>query len=289
MMSKALSNLQDCCGMFIDDVVVFSDNWENHLRDVERVLQRLRDANLTVKLAKCFFACTEIDYLGHTVGIGRMTPRRAKVEALMKCERPHTRKQLQSFLGLAGFFQRYLPRYAELTSPLTELLRKGREYVWGEKEDKAFNKVKEMLCDQPILQIADYSQPFTLYIDASNVAVGGVLMQRDEAGTLRPVCYFSKKLNDAQKNYSTRDKESLALILSVRAFRVYLSGPVDVYTDHEPLKFINTMACTNQRLLRWAMELQPYQLNVKHVKGKDNVIADYLSRPCFPPEDRRQV
>jgi hypothetical protein len=105
-------------------------------------------------------------------------------------------------------------------------------------------------------------------------------MQHDNSGELKPVCYFSRKLNDAQRNYTVRDKEALALVLAVRTFRVYLAGPTEVYTDHEPLKFINSMACSNMRLLRWAMELQPYQLNIHHVKGRDNIVADYLSRPC---------
>jgi hypothetical protein len=104
-------------------------------------------------------------------------------------------------------------------------------------------------------------------------------MQHNEEDELRPICYFSRKLNDAQKNYTVRDKEALALVLAVRVFRVYFAGPVKVFTDHEPLKFINSMACNSHRLLRWALELQPYQLNICHVKGKDNIIADYLSRP----------
>jgi RNase H-like domain found in reverse transcriptase len=119
-------------------------------------------------------------------------------------------------------------------------------------------------------------------VDASQYACGAALMQEDAAGSLRPVCYFSRKFNDAQKNYAVRDREALGLVLAVRAFKVYVSsGPVVVYTDHEPLKYINSLATTNQRILRWALELQPYQLIIRHVKGKDNVIADYLSRPCL--------
>ena len=279
-LAKALNGLHDCCGMYIDDIVVHSETWDQHLTDVRRVLQRLLQARLTVRLVKCFFACAEVDYLGHTVGIGRISPRQATVQSLIDATAPRNKKQLRSFLGLAGFFQRYIPHYANLTAPLTDTLRKGRDFNWDLQAETAFQGIKKIMCNQPILLIADYSKPFTMFIDASNVAIGAVLMQKDESGDLKPVCYFSKKLNEAQRNYAVRDKEALALVLAVRAFRVYLTGPVDVYTDHEPLKFINSMAASNQRILRWALELQSYQLNIIHVRGKDNKLADYFSRPC---------
>ena len=279
-LAKALNGLHDCCGMYIDDIVVHSETWDQHLTDVRRVLQRLLQARLTVRLVKCFFACSEVDYLGHTVGIGRISPRQATVQSLIDATAPRNKKQLRSFLGLAGFFQRYIPHYANLTAPLTDTLRKGRDFNWDIQAETAFQGIKKIMCNQPILLIADYSKPFTMFIDASNVAIGAVLMQKDESGDLKPVCYFSKKLNEAQRNYAVRDKEALALVLAVRAFRVYLTGPVDVYTDHEPLKFINRMAASNQRILRWALELQSYQLNIIHVRGKDNKLADYFSRPC---------
>jgi transposase InsO family protein len=278
--AKALNDLYDCCGTYVDDLCIFSATWEQHLQDVEKVLERLQRAGLTLRLAKCYFACAEVDYLGHTVGAGQTTPRQATAQALIDAPPPRNRKQLRSFLGLAGFFQRYIPRYADLTAPLTAMLRKGQDFKWDDVAEHSFTKIKQVMCDKPVLLIANHSKPFTLFIDASNVAVGAVLMQRDNDGELKPVCYFSRKLNDAQRNYAVRDKEALALVLAVRAFRVYLAGPIDVYTDHEPLKFINSMACSNMRLLRWAMELQPYQLSIRHVKGRDNVIADYLSRPC---------
>jgi hypothetical protein len=283
VMDKALSDLYRICGMYIDDIVVSSMTWEDHLQDVRLVLQRLEKAKLTVRLTKCFFAVQEVDYLGHTVGIGQMSPRQIKVKALLDSPRPVNKKYLKSFLGLAGFYQRYVPHYGNLTAPLTDLLRKDRPFVWGQTEEECFNNIKNCLCSSPVLLIADYSKPFVLMVDASQYACGAALMQEDAAGSLRPVCYFSRKFNDAQKNYTVRDREALGLVLAVRAFKVYVSsGPVVVYTDHEPLKYINSMATTNQRILRWALELQPYQLIIRHVKGKDNVIADYLSRPCLP-------
>ena len=137
-----------------------------------------------------------------------------------------------------------------------------------------------MHVSSPVLVIADYDKPFYLYVDASQFCVGACLMQSDKYGVHKPVCYYSKKLSGAQKNYSTSDREGLALVLAVRAFKTYLSDKVIVYSDHEPLRYISTMAPTNQRILRWCLELEPYNIEIKHVAGKNNIIADYLSRPC---------
>jgi hypothetical protein len=133
--------------------------------------------------------------------------------------------------------------------------------------------------------VADFNKPFFLYVDSSNVAIGAALMQEDNVGEHKPVAYYSKKLNQAQRNYSTPDKEALALVLAVRAFRIYMSGHVIVYTDHQPLVFMNRMATSNQRLLRWTLEMQSYDLEIKHISGKKNVLADYLSRPCILDEN----
>jgi hypothetical protein len=145
-------------------------------------------------------------------------------------------------------------------------------------KDKVFKEIKKCMSTKPTLLIADFDKPFVLYVDASDVAVGSVLMQYDDNKILRPVCYFSKKLNTCQKNYSITDKEALALILSVRAFRIYLGSHTVVYTDHEPLKYIKSNAIKSHRLLRWSIELQGYDLEIKHIAGSKNIIADYLSR-----------
>ena len=130
-----------------------------------------------------------------------------------------------------------------MTAPLTELLKKSRKYVWTEKEDKAFSEIKKFMSMSPVLKIADFNKPFVMFVDASDIAVGSVLMQKDDNDNMyKPVCYFSKKLNKCQKNYSITDKEALALILSIQAFRIYLSKHTVVYIDHEPLKFIHSNA-----------------------------------------------
>ncbi len=160
------------------------------------------------------------------------------------------------------------------------MLRKDKKFAWTNECECSFQEIKRQLSESPVLLIADYNKPFILYVDASSEGVGAALMQEDN-GVQKPVCYFSKKLNDTQRRYSTSDRETLALVLAVRAFRTYLSVGNVVYTDHEPLKFIAKMAGTNQRLLRWSLELQPYNLDIRHISGKQNIIADYLSRNHF--------
>ena len=252
------------------------------MRDLRLVLERLLRAKLTEKLIKCFFACQEVDCLGHTIGIGKMTPRQATLQSMLEAHRLLNRKQLKSFLGGTGFYQYYIPRYSDLTAPLTDLMRKGKSFVWDEEAEGSFLAIKKALCDGCGHIIADFSKPFVLFADASLVACGTALCQSDEHGLLHPVCYFIKKFNDCQRSYTVCDREALALVLATQAFKIYLSsGPTIIFTEHEPLQFINSMALFNRRLLRWAMELQQLQLEILHVKGKHNILADYLSRPAM--------
>ena len=275
---KVLHGLEYCCGVYLDDIVIFSATWEDHLKHVKLVLERLKQAGLTVKLAKCYLGCQEIEYLGHMIGLGQMTPKDTKVKALLAAERPQNKKQLQSFLGFANYYSRYLVNYAQISAPLTDMLRKNKQFKWTDQAETSFCKIKSMLAAKPVLTIVNYDKQFYLFVDSSDVAIGAALMQMDDEGKYKPVCYFSKKLTDAQRKYCTTDKEALALVLSVRAFRVYMGGHVIVYSDHDPLRFMEKMAGASQRLFRWCMEVQPYNLEIRHVPGKDNFVADFLSR-----------
>jgi hypothetical protein len=209
-----------------------------------------------------------------------MSPKEAKVKALLESPRPKGKRDLQRLLGLANYYRRYIGNFSEIVLPLTEMMSKKAKFVWSSEAERCFEQIKQKLTSTPVLMIADFDKPFYLFVDASNYCVGACLAQKDKYDVFRPVCYYSKKMNGAQRNYSTSDKEGLSLVLAVRAFRSYLSGKVVVFTDHEPLRYMNSMAATNQRLLRWCLELQAYDLEIQHIAGKNNVIADYLSRPC---------
>ena len=184
-------------------------------------------------------------------------------------------------LGMAGFYRKFVPNFATVTTPLTELLRKGVKWRWSVECHDALKAVKAILSSAPVLVAPDFARPFCLAVDASEVGIGGVLLQAGADGLERPVAYFSKKLNAHQKRYSTIEKEALALVLAVQHFEVYISGVVGdvvVYSDHNPLSFLARFQRSNARVFRWSLSLQPYSLAIRHVAGKDNVIADALSR-----------
>jgi hypothetical protein len=274
-----VKGLEAFCGAYLDDVIIFSDTWEEHLEHLKLVFSRIRNAGLTLNKSKSVFACAELDYLGHHVGRGKMEPRQQKVEALLSFPRPTSRKQVQSFLGLGGYYRRYIPHFAALAVLLSDLLKKGTPFKWENHHEQAFLDIKSRLASQPVLIAPNFAEPFLVAVDASDKAIGATLMQERD-GLERPVCYMSRKLNEHQKRYAIVEKEALALITAVRAFSVYFgSSPTIVYTDHSPLQFLNRMAPTNQKLLRWCLELQQYNLDVRHRAGKLNLLPDLLSRP----------
>ena len=220
--------------------------------------------------------------MGHIVGQGQVKPVDAKVEAISNFPRPTGKKQLMRFLGMAGYYRKFCPNFSSIAEPLTNLLSKRTKFIWDDRCEKAFENVKKILKNYPVLSAPNFKVPFKLAVDASDNAAGAVLLQEDTDGIDHPVCYFSKKFNKHQKNYSTIEKECLALILAVQHFEVYVTaseGPIIVFSDHNPLTFISKMKNKNQRLLRWSLILQAYNLEIRHIKGKDNLIADALSRP----------
>jgi len=215
------------------------------------------------------------------VGHGQVTPINAKIKNIVEFPVPLNKRSLMRFLGMAGYYRKFCKNFSTITAPLTDLLSKNKKYHWSSTCQTAFERVKSLLCTDPILQAPDFNKQFKLAVDASDHGAGAVLLQDDDQGVEHPVCYFSKKFNCHQRNYSTVEKETLALVLALQHFDVYVSSayqPVFVYTDHNPLTFLNKMKNKNRRLLNWSLLLQEYSLDIKHVRGKDNVCADALSR-----------
>ena len=182
---------------------------------------------------------------------------------------------------MSGFYRKFCANFSTLVVPLTNLLKKNVKFVWSEACQQAFDKLKALLASEPVLMAPNFHKPFKLAIDASDVGVGAVLLQEDSTGVDKPVSYFSKKLNKHQKAYSTIEKETLSLVLALQHFEVYLtsaSGDIIVFTDHNPLVFLDKFKTKSQRLFRWSLLLQPFSLKIVHLAGKNNVIADTLSR-----------
>lgn len=280
LINKVIADLEDC-EAYIDDVIIYCETWEKHRETIREFFRKLSEAKLTIDLSKTEFGQAQVTYLGHVVGRGQVQPVNAKVEAIIKFPRPENKKQLMRFLGMAGYYRRFCSNFAAVTEPLTKLLSKKEKFNWSDQCEKAFEELKAMLQSAPVLTAPDFTSPFKLAVDASDVAAGTVLLQEDDEGVEHPVCYFSKKFNKNQRNYSTIKKECLALVLALQHFEVYVSSsslPVVVYSDHNPLVFLHKLKSKNQRLLRWTLMLQEHVLDIRHIKGKDNVIADCLSR-----------
>ena len=280
MVNKLVRDIDGCEG-YIDDVVIFSDNWSDHIRQIKRFFQIMREAKLTINLMKSEFGKATVKYLGHIVGQGQVRPLDAKIQTIVKYPIPTSRKELARFLGMAGYYRNFCLNFSEIAAPLTNLLSKKVKFVWTDDCQLAFDKVKLLLQKSPVLKSPDYEKPFKLIIDSSDVGTGSVLVQEASDGLDHPVSYFSKKFLKYQKNYSVVEKETLGLVLALEHFDVYLGSTpfkIKVYTDHNPLTFLKTMKNKNQRLVRWSLALQEYNLEIQHIPGSENVVADALSR-----------
>ena len=279
MVNKLVRDIDGCEG-HIDDVVIFSDNSSDHIRQIERFFQIMREAKLTINLMKSEFGKATVKYLGHIVGQGRVRPLDAKIQTIVKYPIPTSRKELARFLGMAGYYRNFCLNFSEIAAPLTNLLSKKVKFVWTDDCQLAFDKVKLLLQKSPVLKSPDYEKPFKLIIDSSDVGTGSVLVQEASDGLDQ---LFFKEILKNQKNYSVVEKETLGLVLALEHFDVYLGSTpfkIKVYTDHNPLTFLKTMKNKNQRLVRWSLALQEYNLEIQHIPGSENVVADALSR-CF--------
>ena len=280
MVNKLVRDIDGCEG-YIDDVVIFSDNWSDHIRQIKCFFQIMREAKLTINLMKSEFGKATVKYLGHIVGQGQVRPLDAKIQTIVKYPIPTSRRELARFLGMAGYYRSFCLNFSDIAAPLTNLLSKKVKFVWTDDCQLAFDKVKLLLQKSPVLKSPDYEKPFKLIIDSSDVGTGSVLVQEASDGLDHPVSYFSKKFLKYQKNSSVVEKETLGLVLALEHFDVYLGSTpfkIKVYTDHNPLTFLKTMKNKNQRLVRWSLALQEYNLEIQHIPGSENVVADALSR-----------
>ena len=258
MVNHLISDLEGCEG-YIDDVIVHSESFDAHLLHIRSLFERLTEANLTVSLMKTEFCHAVVEYLGHVVGNGQVKPVKAKVEAILNYSTPTCKKELMRFLGMAGYYRKFCPNFSSIAYPLTNLLCKNSKFLWGESCQNAFEQIKAILTVSPVLSSPDFGKPFMLQIDASDVGCGGVLLQNDSDLVSHPIAYYSKKFDKCQRNYSTIEKECLAILLSLQHFDVYVSScafPIVICTDHNPLVFLQKMQNKNHRLIRWSLALQ---------------------------------
>ena len=278
-MSSLIQGCEEFAAVYIDDLAIFSSNWQDHVHHLNIIFDRMSKFNIVINIKKLKLCCNSVTYLGHTVGNGRVSPITAKIAPIVNFPIPSNKKELMRFLGMVGFFRKFCPRFSSVAAVLTDLLKKDNVFKWSENCDEAFIKLKEFLKTPPVLCGPNFSLPFCIAVDASDGAAGSVLLQMHQ-NVLHPVAYFSRKFNGAQRNYSTIEKELLSLVLALEHFEIYVSSgrPIQIFTDHNPLIFLNNLKNKNQRLLRWSLRLQKFNLVISHVAGKDNVVADALSR-----------
>ena len=268
--------------VFLDDIIVYSDTLEDHERHLRLALQRLRDQRLCAKLSKSALCQTEVEFLGHYVGRDGLRVMEDKIDAVSDWPVPTTIRELRAFLGLAGYYRRFVKGFSGIALPLTELTRNvtHRRLQWGPRQQLAFIELKRALQVTPVLALPDPVLPFVVNCDASGYAVGAVL-QQDRGSGLQPVAFLSKKLTGAESRYPVHEQELLAIITALTTWRHYLSGtssPVRVRTDHKSLIHFQTQPMLSGRQTRWLETLADYDYVIEYVRGEDNGVADALSR-----------
>eukprot|EP00731_Ephydatia_muelleri_P026771 Em0018g871a len=280
-MRRELGSQGDCLSHINITAEKLKDMQEQDETLRAEVLMRIEKAGLTVKLSKSKFAKRSCEYLGYIVGGGVVKPILSKVEAISSFPKPDTKTAVRAFLGLAGYYRRFIPDFASVAAPLTDLTKKSvpNSGVWNEGCQRAFETLKKALISEPVLSSPDVSKTFIVQTDASDRGVGAVLSQVQEDGQEHPVGYYSRKLLAREQRYSTIEKECLAIKLALDAFKVYLLGrKFVVQTDHRALEWLEKLKENNARLCRWSLALQPYSFGVEHRTGTMNLNADALSR-----------
>ena len=261
----------------------FAAAWPLHLQQLEKFLQAIRGAGLTLNLKKCNFGRSEVKFCGHLVGSGQRRADPDKVASVQYLKTPETKTQVRQILGFFSWFRDYIPDFATHAKALTDLTAKRipNKIPWREAQQKAFDKLKTLLCEatEKPLSIVDFNKPFNLFVDASDYAIAGILTQTDDQGKEKPIAFASHKLSDTQKAWATVEKEAYAALWSLQKYRSWVFGAaVTVHSDHNPLTYLTDSAPKSAKLMRWALALQEFNVTFKYKPGKNNVAADCLSR-----------
>lgn len=272
LMYCVLSGLtNESCYVYLDDIIVFSKNDVNeHIQRLRDVFDRLRKNNLKLKPSKCRFIEKEVSYLVHLLTQEGAKPDRAKTEAICTYPVPRNVKDIRAFLGLVGFYRRFIKNFSKIAKPITKLLQKEEPFLWNQDTTTAFEELRTALFKSPVLAFPDFSQPFIIATDASNFALGAVLSQLID-GKEHPIAYASRTLNKAETNYTTTEKECLGVVWAVKSFRCYVYGRrFTIITDHRPLRWLMNLKDPSSRLGRWALILTEHEFDIVHRPGKQH-------------------
>ena len=275
------------CLIYLDDIIIFSSTFREHLDRLTAVLQKLQRAGLKLRTEKCRFAQRKVHYLGHVVSAAGVEPDPAKVEAISSYPAPRDVREVRQFLGMANYYRRFVKNFSQIASPLYELTKKtAKGFSWNTDCQDAFDDLKSRLLAPPILAYPDFSKLFLVHTDASASAIGGILSQHNEEGE-QVIAYWSRQLSKAERNYSTVEREALAAVAAIKEFYPYLYGfPFKLIVDHNPLTALKELKDVGGRLARWAIFLQQFDFTVEYKPGKDHRNADALSRRHGESDDQ---
>lgn len=270
--------LRESCLVYLDDIIIFSPDWETHLRHLDQVLERLQMHQLTCSLSKCHFGREEVSFLGHEITPDGNLPQQIHLKAIEDQPAPRNKKELQRFLGTCNWLREYIPGFAGLSEPLTDLLR-TRKWHWDETAQQAFEEVKAAFRRPLRLSRPDANLPMILQTDASQKGLGAVLYQCTEAGERRIISYASAKLHEAEKNYHSNELECLAVVWAIKKYRPYLEDRhFTLRTDNKALTWLQQATGQKTKYARWALLIQSFKFTTVHCPGKENELPDYLSR-----------
>ena len=283
----------NCVFIYIDDLVAFSNSWEQHVKDLEKVFTISMNNKLKINIEKCKFFQEEVELLGHILSSKGIKPIPEKVRVITNWIPPKNISQLRSFLGAVGYYRKFIKNFALIAKPLFKLLKKGAEFKWSNEADIAFKILKERLTQSPILVPPNFDKPFIIRTDASRSGIEGVIIQKDEEGMEKPLHFVSRALKKTEEKYSVTDIEGTAALYCVRKFKHYILGnklETILITDHKPLVGIcNKSEPTNNRHLKWVTELSILKVKLQYEEGKKNVIADALSRMESKKEENEGI
>lgn len=280
MIEKVLRQLLfKTCFVYVDDILITSNTFEEHVKNLNEVFELLFNAGLAINWEKCKLLKSETEFLGFIVGSGIIQAAPSKLTAVKDFERPRNVKQLRSFLGMVGWFRSFIPQLTTKAACLNDLLKNDEPFVWTDQRDEAFHNLKNCLINPPVLTVADPKLPFEIHTDASDLGVGGVLIQRKDNHPY-VIAFASRSLSKYEKQYSVTQKECLALLWAVEKWRHYIAGngTTVCYTDHASLLWLANLKAPTGRLARWVCRLSEFDLRIIHKKGKFNSVPDCLSR-----------
>ncbi len=285
LMNNVLKGLiGNTASVFLDDILIVSQTEEEHFHKLNKVFARLVSAGLKVKLEKCRFLQEKVIYLGHQIDSQGLKTVQSKIDVVKNFPQPTTAEKVRSFLGLTGYYRKFIKNYADIAQPLSSLLKKNTTFSWGAAQIKAFETLKERLTSSPVLIFPDYKQEFILCTDASDIGLGGILMQ-ERNGNPHPIAYASRLCTSAEKNYSITERETLAVIYCLEHFRdIILGYKIRVWTDHTAIQNLFKHKNLRGRIARWFVTLQNYEISFEYIPGKKNTAADALSRHIGTPE-----